>query len=116
MKCNVKELVGGDAITLEDGQTVFDAIKPELERGGDVILDFGGVSVFTSLFFNAAIGQLLKSLKPSTLNKHLKFDNLSPEAYASLLRVIENSKQYYSSPNYRDAQIKVLEDLSKESK
>ena len=67
MKCLVHVTIGEDAITLDDGQSIYQQIKPELLAGHEVELDFDGVSVFAAPFFNAAIGQLLKDLRPEEL-------------------------------------------------
>jgi len=113
MKCIVRETVGEDAITLDDGQKIHEQIKPELLTGHEVELDFDGVTVFASPFFNAAVGQLLKDLKAEDLNRLLRVQNLNPTGYDVLRRVIDNAKKYYaSSPSYREVQAKVLEQLS----
>lgn len=39
MKYLVREIVGEDAMTLEDEQTIYDRIKPELMAGHEVELD-----------------------------------------------------------------------------
>ena len=72
MKCLVHVTIGEDAITLDDGQSIYQQIKPELLAGHEVELDFDGVSVFAAPFFNAAIGQLLKDLRPEDLNRSLR--------------------------------------------
>jgi hypothetical protein len=114
MKCLVREIVGEDAITLEDGQAVHDRIKPELAAGHQVELDFDGVTVFASPFFNAAIGQLLEDIQPEDLNGLLRVQNLNAVGAGLMSRVIENAKRYYSSPDYRKAQQRVLEEIFKE--
>ena len=78
MKFLVRETTDEDAITMDDGQNVHDRIKPELMAGREVELDFDGVSVFASPFFNAAIGQLLKDIDSETLNRLLRIENLNP--------------------------------------
>ena len=83
--------------------------------GREVELDFDGVSVFASLFFNAAIGQLLKDIGPETLNRLLHLDNLNPLGQDLLRRVIDNSKRYYASKEYRDVQARVLQRLAGEA-
>lgn len=112
MKCLIQKMVGEDAITLDDGKSIHDRIKPELEAGHEVELDFEGVSVFASPFFNAAIGQLLKDLQPDDLNRLLQVRNLNSTGQQVLRRVIENAKKYYTSADYREAQAKVLGWLS----
>ena len=111
MKCLVCEMVGEDAITLDDGQSIHDQIRPELLAGHEVDLDFDGVAVFASPFFNAAIGQLLKDLQPDDLNRLLRVLNINPTGRDVLRRVVENAKKYYASPDYREAQSKVLREM-----
>jgi hypothetical protein len=115
MKLVVKEILGENAITLDDGQSVYDRIKPELADGHAVELDFTGVAVFASPFLNAAVGQLLKDLKADDLNRLLNVTNLTPAGGEVLTCVIENAKRYYSSKDYREAQAKVLGDMAKDA-
>lgn len=103
MKIDVHKIIGENCITLEDGQKIFDLIHPELTAGNAVELDFENVTVLASPFLNAAIGRLLKDIKPGNLNRLLKITNLVPTGLAVLRRVIENSKEYYSNPNVRKA-------------
>jgi len=115
MNCRVRDIIAGeDAITLEDGQNVYDRIYPELAAGRDVELDFAGVSVFASPFFNAALGKLLRDLKADDLNRLLRVTNLLSSGRAAAQRAIENAKRYFAEPNYRKAQKDVLEALSQE--
>jgi len=111
MKCLVRETVGEDAITLDDGQSMHDRIRPELASGREVELDFDGVAVFASPFFNAAVGQLLTDLEPEQLNRLLRVLNLNATGSDVLRRVIENSKKYYASSDYREAHAKVLREM-----
>lgn len=108
MKIDVHKIIGENCITLEDGQKIFDLIHPELTVGNAVELDFENVTVLASPFLNAAIGRLLKDIKPSNLNRLLKITNLVPTGLAVLRRVIENSKEYYSNPNVRKAVDEIL--------
>jgi hypothetical protein len=108
MKLNTYELIGENCITLEDGQKIYELIHPELSAGHLVELDFAGVGVFASPFFNAAIGRLLKDIKSEDLNRLLSVINLVPAGMSVLKRVIENSKQYYSDENIRKALDEVL--------
>jgi hypothetical protein len=62
-----------------------------------VELDFDGVEVVASPFFNAGIGRLLADLSPDLLNAHLRFAHLSVLADRILRRVIENARDYYAA-------------------
>lgn len=98
MHIKVKELVGENAMTLDDGEAIYARIRAPLIHGETVELDFDGVQVFASPFFNAGIGRLLGDLTAETLNARLKFDHLSDFGARVLRRVIENAKDYYAAP------------------
>lgn len=98
----VKKLIGENAMTLDDGEVLFRQIHELLVRGETVELDFEGVEIFATPFFNAGIGRLLADLKPEILKAHLKIQHLSALGDRVLRRVIENAKEYYSaSPEHR---------------
>ena len=110
MKVEMSTLVGENCITLDQGHQVYEKIHPELKSGRGVELDFAGVRVFASPFFNAAIGRLLQDITAPDLNRLLKVEHLSPAGLDVLRHVIENSKQYYSNPAARSALDKILAD------
>jgi hypothetical protein len=95
---HVKEIVGENAITLDDGQILYDLIFPRLKNGEKVELNFAEVRIFASPFMNAAIGQLLQDIEPETLNELLIVDreNITSVGLSVMRRVIENAKQYYT--------------------
>ena len=97
MKIEIRKLVSENAITLDDGVTVYELIHPELVAGHDVELDFSGVNVFASPFFNAGIGRLLADVTPSNLNCLLKISHISGVGDRILRRVVDNAKEYYAA-------------------
>lgn len=107
----VTEVAGPNCVTLADGQLVYQKIYPELIAGRHVELNFGGVRVAASPFFNAAIGQLLKDIPSEKLNHLLKVTDLSPAGIDTLKKVIENSRDFYHHERTRKA---VTETMSKE--
>jgi hypothetical protein len=108
MMFNVVSAIGENCITVEDGERIFQLIHPEISKEQDVTLDFTGVSIFASPFFNAAIGQLLRDVPLQHLQSRLHFVGLSPHGNHVLTRVIENAKRYYTNPHFRDSVEKVL--------
>ena len=114
MKCDVKDLVGENCVTLDDGQKVYDQIHPELVAGHPVEVDFAGVSVFASPFFNAAFGRLLKDLTTEELNRLLKVYNLTSVGKDVLKLVIKDSTQYYSDPEFRKTLDEILSEQAEE--
>ncbi|MHB8165285.1 MAG: STAS-like domain-containing protein [Sulfuricella sp.] len=107
----VKELVGENAMTLDDGEAVYRQIHDPLTRGETVELDFDGVEIFASPFFNAGIGRLLADLQPDILNTRLIFQHMSALGDGVLRRVIANAKEYYAaSPEHRQAIDRIVHD------
>jgi hypothetical protein len=113
MTLMIRDLIGGeDAITAEAGDQVHAAIEPKLAQGQQIEVDFAGVTTFASLFFNAAIGRLLAKHAADRLRELLVIRNLPAAGETVLRRVIDNAKRYYSEPNYRQAQERVLASLA----
>ena len=110
MKLEVKSLVGERCVTSEDGQRVYDEIYPKLAAGESVSLNFEDVTVFASPFFNFAIGQLLKDLKPEDLNELLKVEGLLPDGALVWQRVVKNAKEYYKNPEAK----RVIDEILKQ--
>ena len=56
----VFELAGKNAISMQNGDKLYKSIHPHLLAGDSIAIDFNGVSLFASPFFNASIALLLK--------------------------------------------------------
>jgi hypothetical protein len=102
-KIDIKGRIGENCITTDDGQALYDLIHPLLLAGEAIELDFTGVEVCASPFFNFSIGQLLKDLSKDRLNQLLTVSCLHSSGMKTLKVVIENSKQYYSSDSVRQS-------------
>ena len=98
MRINVRKWVGENAMAQEDGKAVYDLIHDPLRQGETVELDFEGVDVFASPFFNASVGRLLEDLERDALNARLRFEHLSTFGKRVLRRVIENAEYYIDYP------------------
>ncbi|MEN6645408.1 MAG: STAS-like domain-containing protein [Armatimonadia bacterium] len=101
MKISVKEQVGPNCLTIDDGEIIYQLLHGPLMAGEDVELDFGGVEVIASPFFNASVGQLLRDIPEHDLRARLHFEGLSIAGTHVLGRVIANSAEYYSNPDMR---------------
>ncbi|HEV7395518.1 MAG TPA: STAS-like domain-containing protein [Pyrinomonadaceae bacterium] len=108
MKVLVRDLVGENCVSYDDGHKVYELIHPELRAGQAVELDFSDVRVLVSLFLNSAIGRLLEDIATEDLNRLLLVSNLPTGGRETLRRVIENSKDYYFNPHVREALDKIL--------
>jgi len=108
MKLKIASTIGKNCITTDDGERIYRIIHPELIKGHDVTLDFSGVEIFASPFFNAAIGQLLSDIKIRKLELHLQTTGLTQHGTHVLNRVIENAHNYFTNPHFRESVEKVL--------
>ncbi|HYW19822.1 MAG TPA: STAS-like domain-containing protein [Nodularia sp. (in: cyanobacteria)] len=103
MKYKVYELIGENCMSQKAGQQIYDLIHPQLQAGKPVELDFTGARRFLSVFFNFAIGQLWRDIKPEELDQLLVVSNLNPLGQQTYDNVIEYAKRYYSDEQYREA-------------
>lgn len=94
----VADIIGIDtAVSTDDGEKVFQLIDPLLKSDTAVELDFNGISIMTTAFLNAAIGQLYNTYTSEQLNKNLALKNVSPENKRRLVQVIERAKVYFAN-------------------
>jgi hypothetical protein len=111
----IYDIIGENCMTPDEGQKIHDLIYPQLVANIPVELDFTGVNICISPFFNFAIGQLLKDIDFITLNRLLKVSNLNPVGMQLLKVVIDNAKRYYSDDNFREAVERVLTEQAEEA-
>ena len=113
MVIKVFALSGEFAVATEDGTRLYDEMNSLLAGTENIELDFNGVRVIATPFFNAAIGRLLKDVSPEELRKRISFNNLSPVGHQVLVKVVANAKQYYhGDPAAREALDRILIDHS----
>jgi len=101
MRYAIREMIGENCMTQQSGQQIYEMIYPRLQAGQPVELDFAGTKRFLSVFFNFAIGQLLRDIDPDTIDRLLAVSNLSPVGQQAYDRVMENAKRYYSLDDER---------------
>lgn len=115
---SVFEIVGSPlCVASSDGQKVFDRLAAALNDNRNVMLSFRNVTILTSAFLNAAIGQLYGTFKEEQIRERLDVDEIQPDDKDLLKRVIETAKQYFSDPNKFDQAIdNVLENDGNDEK
>lgn len=95
----VRELLGSNiAVATDAGDKVFKNLISLFEQDTKVALDFEGVTIITTAFLNAAIGQLYSQEKfdRNFLNDSLKLINISPEDKPLFTMVVERAKEYFA--------------------
>ncbi len=95
-KIKVFDLVGKNAISMSSGEKLFNEIGRHLKRSEIVLLDFEGVELFASPFFNASIGLTLKDISIDELKTKIQIENLNRIGLDLLNLVIDNAIKFYS--------------------
>ena len=106
------QLIGKNCITMDQGETIYNKIYPILKSDKSISLNFVDVEVFSSPFFNRAIGRLLQDISPDDLNRNLKVTNLTSTGLDVLKKVVENSKKYYQNTAFKNSVDQTLKDRS----
>jgi len=112
MKFNIHELFGENCMSQQAGQQLYEKIHPVLQAGQPVELDFADVKRFLSVFFNFAIGQLLRDIDPNKLDRCLTISNMTSVGQQTYDSVMESAKRYYSDSSYRQAVNEMVEEQS----
>lgn len=96
----VKNIIESDiAVATDAGDKVFNEIVFHLNKRSAISLDFVGISILTTAFLNAAIGQLYSNNKFSSefLNDYLKITNVQEEDKPLFSMVIRRAKEYFKN-------------------
>lgn len=97
---NISSIIGGDiAVSTSDGEIVFSELSRWLKEENKVTLDFKGISILTTAFLNAAIGQLYsgETYPDNFLNEHLKIINVRDIDTPLFSLVINRAKEYFQN-------------------
>ena len=100
-KIRLFSIVGhGICIDSEDGERVYDLILEALREGKNIEISFDGVEDITSLFLNAAIGQLYDPRLgfSEELKNRLSVADISPQNSLILKHSVDRAKEYYKNP------------------
>lgn len=108
MKIFVKEIVGENAISMQSGKLLYEKISTPILSGKDVEIDFEGVELFASPFFNASIGLLIKDISITDLQQKLKVSNLSIVGRQLLNLVISNAITHYEKESQSEDDLKII--------
>ena len=92
----VKRLVGVNAISMSSGRKLREEILNEWSKSEKIVIDFEGVEVFASPFFNSGVGFLLKDNDIAQLQGKLVFEGISDHGRRLLNLVIDNAIRFYA--------------------
>lgn len=91
MKLEVFNLFGKVCTTFKNGQALYDYIIKYLKANEKVELDFSGVRIVASPFFNGAIGQLYNDFTQEELDRNLIISNLVETGLEIIERIKDNA-------------------------
>ncbi len=89
---NVKEFLTM-AFSYEDGMILRNKILEELQNASFVEVDFSGITVFTTMFFNTCSGYFVFSNSKEWYEEKIKFANLNPMGIETHKHSIENAQK-----------------------
>lgn len=79
MRVKVSEIDNGHASTGVAGLRLYHLIKPVLDKGEEVVLDFEQVKHCAAPFLSASVGNLIEEDKEERLPRLLRYENLTPQ-------------------------------------
>ena len=102
---SVKNVINSNiAVATDAGDKVFNELIANFDIGEKVRLDFEGITIITTAFLNAAIGQLYSQGKYDSnfLNTSIKFVNIQPEDKPLFVMVVNRAKEYFANKDKFD--------------
>lgn len=87
-KISIKTVAGVQCGTDSEGTRLRDQLLPLLTSGEMVELDFGGVELASSTFFNASIGQAFAQFGEAFVRDHVTYSNTKPRIQFVLDRTL----------------------------
>lgn len=96
----------GLCVDAHDGDNVFKVISRALQQNQSVLISFKNVEMLTTAFLNTSIGQLYRDYSEEHIRNFLDVTDITDSDRASLRRVIEGAKIYYSNPSWLEESVK----------
>lgn len=109
---SVTDIIGSDlCIASDDGEKVHAPVAAALRDGSRVELSFRGISLMTTAFLNAAIGQLCGEFEADLIEARMSVSGLEEDDRVLLKRVIETARKYFRErERYENVKREVLGD------
>ncbi|WP_027879233.1 STAS-like domain-containing protein [Mesoflavibacter zeaxanthinifaciens] len=99
---NVLDIIDGNfAVTTDDGNTIYYIVDEHLTEKKEVVLDFMGITIVTTAFLNAAIGQLYNKFNSEQISPYLSLRNIDDEDLILFKKVTDRAKQYFAEKTNR---------------
>lgn len=79
----------------DDAEKLDQIIKPLFDKREKVVIDFEGIKIFTTLFFNTSLAKYVMEIGPDEYDKLFDLKNLSEVGDATYQHSLDNAKNYY---------------------
>lgn len=83
------------AFSAQDAESLLKKIQPALDAGENIVLDFSGIKLFTTLFFNNALARYVLEFGPEVYAHRFEVKNLSEVGQSTYQHSMENANEYY---------------------
>ena len=110
MKINLADVVSENCFSIDDGQTLFDLVFPELKEGRSVEIAFNGVKSMLTPFLHSSIGHLMESFSKEIVMEKLVFCNISQEQLKQVNNYINRIDQEQLQSSSRDSLRELFEE------
>lgn len=101
--------------SMEDAEKLLAVIEPLVKQKENLTIDFTGIKLFTTLFFNNVLAKFVMELGPDCYNEKFFVKNLSEVGETTYQHSLENAKDYFAmTPEKRAIQNDILEDPTEE--
>lgn len=98
------------AFSANDAEELGQAISPLLDGLEKIVVDFDGITIFTTLFFNNAFAKFLMEIGPKKYNERFCLKNLTELGESTYKHSIENAVKFYNlSKEEQKKQEEILE-------
>ena len=87
----------------QDGIKLRKVILHELEKNNTVRLDFEGIDLFATMFFNASIGFIVLKDGPEVIEKNVSYQNLTELGQSTWEHSFQNAIEVRNNPTYQEA-------------
>ena len=85
------------ALSITNGEVIKNVIEENIEKSEKIILDFEGITLFATPFFNLAIGHFIIKLTPKIFDNKIKCINLTELGSATLQYSYDNACMIYKN-------------------
>lgn len=93
----VEQVIGSpSALTVEQGNLVYEKIISGLEAKKKIVLDFSNIESIITPFLNVAIGKLYEKYTSDQLKENIDIINQPEGTNRKLNMVIRNAKNFYA--------------------